>query len=95
MNRLDREKKLLYRSVHRGCKETDILLGEFAEYRLNRLTDNELDIYEQLLEVNDVDIYNWLTGSSQIPANYDNSLFKKIADFNKEQCARKINTKSF
>ena len=93
MNRLDKEKRLIYRSCHRGCKETDILLGEFASSELSALSNVELEGYEKLLGVNDVDIYNWLTEQTQVPTDFDNSVFNKIREFNKEQCLRKINTK--
>ena len=36
-------KKLLYRSIHRGCKETDILLGNFAIARTESFDDSKLD----------------------------------------------------
>ncbi len=83
MSDLDTKKRLLYRSVHRGCKETDILLGEFATAKLDTLSNPELKIYEKLLEVNDVDIYNWLTEKTQIPAEYDTEVFSKIKSFNR------------
>ena len=47
--------RLLYRSWHRGCKETDILLGDFAKAMLGELTDDELSDYEELLTVDDAD----------------------------------------
>ncbi len=82
MSDLNIKKRLLYRSAHRGCKETDILLGNFAISELDSMSDLELKTYEKLLEVNDVDIYNWLTEKAQIPAEYDTSVFNKIKVFN-------------
>lgn len=84
MNDLNIKKRLLYRSAHRGCKETDILLGNFAISELDSMSDLELKTYEKLLEVDDVDIYNWLTEKAQIPAEYDNSVLNKIKVFNKK-----------
>jgi antitoxin CptB len=57
-----RLKRLLYRSWHRGCKETDIVLGNFAEENLGKLDALQLDMYEKLLDEQDWDIWNWLTG---------------------------------
>lgn len=57
-------KKLRYRSWHRGCKETDIVLGSFAEQHLETLTASELALYERFLNENDVDIWDWLTGKA-------------------------------
>ncbi|MFI4983895.1 MAG: succinate dehydrogenase assembly factor 2 [Rickettsiales bacterium] len=78
MNKNERVKKLIYRSWHRGCKETDLLLGEFAKVHLPSYTDQELDIYEKLAAVDDVDLYNWISGVAQVPANYDTPIFRAI-----------------
>ena len=59
-----RLKRLMYRSWHRGCKETDIVLGNFAERFLSAMPAEELDVWELLLEENDVDIWDWLTEKS-------------------------------
>jgi antitoxin CptB len=64
-----RLKRLHYRSWHRGCKETDIVLGQFADSALAGLSAEQLDLYEKLLEEDDVDIWNWLTGEPA-PAAY-------------------------
>mgnify|MGYP000976101311 CR=1 FL=1 len=57
-----RLKRLRFRSGHRGCKETDIVLGGFAEAGLAALSEPMLALYEKLLEENDNDIWDWLTG---------------------------------
>ena len=41
-------KQLLYRSKHRGCKETDILLGKFAEEKITNFSDEKLNLYQKL-----------------------------------------------
>ena len=76
----NRRKKLLFRSWHRGTKEMDIILGNFAEKHLAALDDTQLDAYESLLEVPDPDIYNWVTGKNPPPANepYSNLVEKII-----------------
>lgn len=59
-----RLKRLTYRSWHRGCKETDLILGRFADTRLSGLTPELLDAFERLLDEDDADIWGWLTGKS-------------------------------
>ncbi len=54
-------KKVLYMSTHRGCKEMDIILGQFAESHINTLTDAEVLIYEKLLELSDNILYNLIS----------------------------------
>ena len=45
-----RRKRLLYRSVYRGNKENDILLGQFARAHIASFDAAELDQYERLLD---------------------------------------------
>ena len=55
-------KRLRYRSWHRGCKETDLLLGRFADEKLALLPASQLAAYERLLDESDADIWDWLNG---------------------------------
>ncbi len=57
-----RLRKLKFRSWHRGIKEMDLILGHFADSSLESLSDSELDMYEELIGVEDTALYNWLTG---------------------------------
>jgi antitoxin CptB len=78
-------KKLLYLSTHRGCKEIDIILGKFAEENLDKLTDDELIIYEKILLEPDGLIYDSLTKiicektTVDNQLNYATDLLKKIS----------------
>ena len=74
-----RLKRLLYRSWHRGCKETDIVLGNFAERHLHELDGEMLAVYEALLDENDIDIWNWLTGQAACEPRYD-GLLKRLQE---------------
>jgi antitoxin CptB len=65
-----RLKRLGFRSWHRGCKETDLILGRFADSRLKTLASPFVDIYEQLLDEDDADIWNWLIGKTEAPEKY-------------------------
>ncbi len=60
-------KRLRYRSWHRGCKETDLVLGTFCDQHIERLTDADLRRYEALLDEEDADIWSWITGKSSCP----------------------------
>lgn len=74
-------KQLLYRSTHRGCKEMDSILGEFAKHNLDDLSEEELILYAKLLDVEDGYIYDWVSGRFNPPDEYNNSLLVKIIDF--------------
>lgn len=68
MDHQDRLKRLRYRSWHRGCKETDLILGQFSEARLEALAPEILNVYERLLDEDDADIWNWIIGKGEAPA---------------------------
>ncbi len=67
-----RRKKILFRSLHRGCKETDIVLGRFAESHLANLNPAELDLFEELLDEQDWDIWEAVSNpnSQVLPEKY-------------------------
>ena len=73
-------KTLLYRSLHRGCKETDILLGKFATSKINDFDDEKLDIYSKLIVEDDAFIYDWILKKSETPKEYQ-SLIEEIRQF--------------
>jgi succinate dehydrogenase flavin-adding protein (antitoxin of CptAB toxin-antitoxin module) len=56
-NRSNFIKKLIYRSKYTGTRETDILLGDFAENYIYQLNDNELLAYKKLLDSGDPRIW--------------------------------------
>lgn len=65
-----RLKRLTMRSMRRGTKEMDIILGRFAEVHLAAMAPDTLDAYEALLEENDHDLYQWVTGQAAAPAPF-------------------------
>lgn len=75
----NRLKRLSMRSHRRGTKEMDIILGRFADDRLDGLDPGTLDTYEALLEENDQDLYLWVTGQGAAPAAFV-SLVVEIAE---------------
>ena len=76
-----RRKRLLYRSVYRGNKENDILLGQFARAHIAEFSPAELDQYERLLETGDNEIFDWVTGQVPVPADKDTPVVRKLLAF--------------
>ncbi len=74
-----RIKRLAMRSMRRGTKEMDILLMRFADANLEKMSAEDLDLYDALLAENDQDLYQWVTGQAQGPEAYA-ALLKAIAD---------------
>ena len=72
-------KKLLFKASHRGTKEMDIILGNFAKKNLDSMNTDNLKLFEELLEVPDPDLYKWFTSDDiSIPKKFLN-LVKEIS----------------
>jgi antitoxin CptB len=80
-----RRKRLLYLSWHRGTKETDLMLGGFAERHLAALTDVQLDRFERLLAAPDGDLFDWITGRLPAPAPHDHDVMNLLIAFNAQR----------
>lgn len=77
-----RRKRLIYRSLYTGMKETDLLLGAFARTHLPAFGAEELDQYEHLLDTQeDPLIYAWAIGRDPVPAEYDTPVMKLLQQF--------------
>ena len=75
------KKKIIYRSNYRGTKEMDKLLGAFVKSYINELSDNDLIKLEKLLDVDDANLYNFLSGLETdvfIEKNNVTELFKNF-----------------
>ena len=78
---LDRDlwlKRLTYRSQHRGCKETDLVLGTYCERRLTQLDEAQLVCYEAFLDEDDADIWNWLVKKIPCPNPHYHALLDAL-----------------
>ena len=53
------KKQIIYRSIHRGTKEMDLLLGNFVKKYVEEFNINELKDLEKLLFIEDDIIYKW------------------------------------
>ena len=76
-----RRKRLLFRSWHRGTKETDLLLGSFAERHLAAFSEAQLDRYEALLDNDDGDLFDWIAGRAALPAEWDGDVMRLLREF--------------
>lgn len=74
----NRRRKALIRSWRRGIREMDLILGRFADAELATLSDAEMEQYEQLLDVQDVDLFSFVTGERPTPPELATPLFQRI-----------------
>ncbi len=76
-----RRRRLLFRSWHRGTREADLIMGRFADVHVATFSDAELDQYEHLLDALETDLLSWMTRVSEVPAEHDTAMFRRVRDF--------------
>ncbi len=76
-----RKKRALYRCWHRGTQEMDIILGHFANAKLDEFSESELDRFEKLINEQDTDLLKWILGQEVPPNNIDKDLIEQLRDF--------------
>ena len=72
------KKKIIYKASHRGSKEMDILLGNFINKYIELFNENELNIFDSILDYDDDDIYQWMIGKKDVPTRYENRVFSLL-----------------
>ncbi|MEO3471627.1 succinate dehydrogenase assembly factor 2 [Roseomonas sp. CAU 1739] len=74
-----RRRRLVYRALHRGTKEADLMIGGFVARNIAVFTEAELDDIEAVLEHWDVDLADWLSGRRAIPPQADTPMMRRMA----------------
>ena len=75
----DLKNKIIYRANYRGTKEMDKLLGTFTKKYINQLTDEELTLLCDLLDLDDENLYKLNQGlkmTINVEPNKVTELFK-------------------
>ena len=88
MDRDIRLKRLHFRAHHRGVKEADLLIGGFFDARGAEWNDDEIALFEDLLEEQDVDIMAWAIGIETPPARYAGPIIEAMQVLNYVPIAR-------
>ena len=58
------------RAWRRGTKEMDLILGPYADSELAGMAPAGLDLFDAMLEENDQDLYQWVTGQAPAPQRF-------------------------
>lgn len=82
MDRATRLKRLHFRAHHRGTKEADLLIGGFFDAHGAGWSDDEMTLFEALLEEQDVDIMAWAMGTEAAPDRYAGSILAALKTLN-------------
>ena len=80
-----RRKRLLFRSVRRGTKESDLVIGGFAKTHLESMDEAQLTRFEALLECSDPEILSWVIGQERIPVEFDTDVMAMMMAY---KCAK-------
>jgi antitoxin CptB len=73
-----RRRRLIFRANHRGSHETDLLIGGFVNGRIAEMSDEDMDALEEVMELKDADLADWLTGRHEIPPHVDSPMMRAI-----------------
>ncbi len=76
-----RLKRLKFRAWHRGFREADLILGPFADTYAHKLTAEQLDAFEALMEQADQDLYEWIVERTPTPPEFDGEIMRMIKTF--------------
>lgn len=82
-----RRKRLRFRAWHRGTKEMDLLMGPFADARIEGLGAPELDQFEELLLEPEPDVYAWIVGGAPLPSRLEGTVLDQIKAYHAEKHA--------
>nr|XP_031836457.1 succinate dehydrogenase assembly factor 2, mitochondrial-like [Nomia melanderi] len=72
--------RLIYQSRKRGMLENGLLLSTFAKKYLSDFNDEQLQLYDRLINLpsNDWDIFYWATGAKPTPPEFDNEVMNLL-----------------
>ncbi len=58
------------------------MIGRFANERVENMSEHELDMFENLMNHTDNDLYNWITGKEPTPDIVDSDVLRQIKKYN-------------
>jgi antitoxin CptB len=80
----ERRRKLLFRAWRRGVRETDLIVGRFADAFIDKFDAPALDDFERLIEAPNAELYAWVVGAQDIPADYDTGVLRQLIAFHQK-----------
>ena len=72
------KKKILHRAKYRGIKELDIIFERFVTAYQERITTNELIELEQILDLPDNELLDFIFKKQSIPSNLRGTILEEI-----------------
>jgi antitoxin CptB len=84
-----RRRKLLFRAWRRGVRETDLIVGRFADAYIEKFDDAALDDFERLIEVPNDALYAWVVGAENAPQEFDTGVLRQLIVFHQQSGGRR------
>ena len=81
INIKDLKNKITYRANYRGTKEMDKLLGSFTKMYIDKLTDDELPLLCDLLDLDDENLYKLNRGTKMSFKIKNNKVIKLFQNY--------------
>ena len=73
-----RVNRVRFRAWRRGFREADLILGPFADSHVRGMSEEQLALFEDLLDQPDHDIYDWISEAAPTPARFDGDLIAAL-----------------
>lgn len=77
----DEQRRLIFRAWHRGTREMDLLMGNFADRYVPHMNEADLVEFADILQEPDPDLYDWIAGRKTAPANIHGRVFQQFLAF--------------
>lgn len=78
-----RRKRILFRAWHRGTREMDLLMGRYTESMIDALDEAAMAELETLIELQDHDLFSWISQGEPVPTEHDTSVFRALKAFHR------------
>ncbi len=64
----------------------DLILGSFANANVPDFSEDELALYDKLLQNPDPDLYNWISGREDVPKEEHSAVMDQLLEHHYAQC---------
>ena len=82
---MNKEINRIYWKCRRGMREIDLLLREFSQTKLDQLNQNELVMFEEILNYDDQKLYDFIFKKTSLDNNlHENFINKFLKTFTKQ-----------
>ena len=82
---MNKEINRIHWKCRRGMREIDLLLREFSQTKLDQLNQNELVIFEEILNYDDQKLYDFIFKKTSLDNNlHEDFINKSLKTFTKQ-----------